>query len=152
MSRKEDILNEALKLFNNTNTQCQSTNHIASSLGISPGNLHYHYKNKEEIIRLLYSNMKEESTLNVSDLPKTIEQLNEHLKVMIAIQWKYRFFFKELLFLLSKDKQLDSLYKEDNINHFQRIKISIENFVDSKQLRNLNIEELEYITNSILLT
>ena len=52
MSKKEAILETALELFNATNTQSATTNHIAKAAGISPGNLHYHYKNREEIVRL----------------------------------------------------------------------------------------------------
>ena len=152
MSRKQDILDEALKLFNKTNTQCQSTNHIAASLGISPGNLHYHYKNKNQIIRLLYIQMKNESILDIDKLPRTIEELNKHKITLVKIQWKYRFFFKEILFLLSKDKELETMYIADNIAHFERIKISIKNFVVEKQIRQINESELNFIANSILMT
>jgi len=61
MPRKEAILEAALQLFNENNTQSATTNHIAKSMGISPGNLHYHYKNREEIVRLLYMKLKQEA-------------------------------------------------------------------------------------------
>ncbi len=49
MSTKLKILETARKLFNESNTQTATTNHIAKAMGISPGNLHYHYKNREEM-------------------------------------------------------------------------------------------------------
>jgi AcrR family transcriptional regulator len=61
MSRKDEILNVALKLFNETNIQATTTNNIAKAMGISSGNLHYHYKNTEDIIRNLYEQLKSES-------------------------------------------------------------------------------------------
>lgn len=152
MSRKEDILETARKLFNESNTQAVTTNHIAKTMGISPGNLHYHYKNREEIIRLLYSKMREEMTLSIEALPKTLHELSIHQKILIGIQWEYRFFFREILFLLSRDKILEKQYIEDTVAHRGRIKHSMQGFVDNGEL---NIEEddlLEYVVDSILMS
>ena len=107
MSRRLEILETARKLFNESNTQAVTTNHIAKAMGISPGNLHYHYCNREEIIRLLYTKMREEMTLSIEALPKTLKELSKHQKMLIGIQWEYRFFFREILFLFSRDALLE---------------------------------------------
>ncbi|MFN8512060.1 MAG: helix-turn-helix domain-containing protein [Chloroflexia bacterium] len=57
MSTRERILDAALGLFNERGTAVVSTNHIAAACGISPGNLYYHFRNKEEIIRALFDRM-----------------------------------------------------------------------------------------------
>ena len=57
MTTREKILDTALTLFNNEGTAAVSTNHIAEAAGISPGNLYYHFKNKEEIIRELFERL-----------------------------------------------------------------------------------------------
>ncbi len=51
---KIKIKNSAIHLFNTQETLSVSTNHIAKEANISPGNLYYHYKNKEEIVTDLY--------------------------------------------------------------------------------------------------
>jgi len=152
MSRKLDILETARRLFNESNTQAVTTNHIAKAMGISPGNLHYHYSNREEIIRLLYTKMREDMTLSVEQLPKTLKELEEHQKVLIGIQWEYRFFFREMLFLFSRDSILEKQYIVDNIAHRGRIKHTMQGFVASGELEIEDDNLLEYMIDSILMS
>ena len=53
--RRAEILRTALTLFNAHGTSAVSTNHIAKELGISVGNLYYHFADKETIVRELYA-------------------------------------------------------------------------------------------------
>ena len=152
MSKKELILETALELFNATNTQSATTNHIAKAMGISPGNLHYHYKNREEIVRILYTRMRKESILSVEDLPKSLDELHKHEKVLIEIQWKYRFFFKELLSLFSRDKELEELYIKDNLAHRVRIRKVMSNLMENEELSVLDEETLDFLVDSISLS
>ena len=151
MSTKQRILDAALELFNTTNTQAATTNHIAGAMGISVGNLHYHYKNREEIIFKLYEQMLTESTLLVQDLPKNIVELFEHQKLISKILWKYRFFYRELLFLLSRDPELKTRYIKDNIAHRQRIRIGFENLAQNGDLDVPYDNIFEQLTDTILL-
>ena len=60
---RERILNAALSLFNESGTATVSTNHIAVASRLSVGNLYYHFKNKDEIIRALYERIAREVIL-----------------------------------------------------------------------------------------
>ena len=55
MSTKDKIIHTSIELFNRHGERAITTNHIASHMGISPGNLYYHFKNKEDIHSLTAS-------------------------------------------------------------------------------------------------
>lgn len=111
---RERILVAALALFNARGSAFVSTNHIAEAAGVSPGNLYYHFRNKEEIIRALLERMIAEfdplwqaptvRAPTLSDLYAAIEQ-------GFAIQWAYRFFYRELVALLRHDPELLARYQ-----------------------------------------
>ena len=59
MKTRDRILAAALELFNQQGERKVTTNHIAAHLGMSPGNLYYHFKNKQEIIYELFLNYED---------------------------------------------------------------------------------------------
>ena len=61
---KARILDAALALFNEQGTANVTTNHIAEALGMGPGNLYYHYRNKAEIVRALFARIEAEWAIN----------------------------------------------------------------------------------------
>ena len=121
MKTKDKICITALRLFNETNTQAATTNHIAAAMGISPGNLHYHYKNREAIIYALYEQMQKECFQEHDTIPHSINELVTLHQHLAKVFWEYRFFHRELLFLLSRDEKLKQRYINDNLNYQKRI-------------------------------
>ncbi|MCU1721943.1 MULTISPECIES: TetR/AcrR family transcriptional regulator [unclassified Pseudomonas] len=111
---RERIVQNSLELFNQQGERSVSTNHIAAHMEISPGNLYYHFANKQEIIAELFSQYEEqvESFLHP---PKgrlaTVEDKRFYLKAILAAMWNYRFLHRDLEHLLDSDKELAARYR-----------------------------------------
>ena len=109
MSTREKILDTALRLFNRDGTAAVSTNHIAEASGISPGNLYYHFRNKQEIIRELFQRLYaiwDKGLPLPQDRPPTLDDLKTVVETNYQIIWQYRFAYRELVALLRQDAEL----------------------------------------------
>lgn len=106
------ILETSRRLFNDHGTQAISTNHIAKDMGISPGNLYYHFKNKEEIIRTLLVQMFEEAKDRwYTERSPAINDLLHLVQAGWEALWEYRFFQREQIALLERDAELKQWYQ-----------------------------------------
>ena len=111
---KSNILQKAIELFNETGTASTSMNALAEALGISAGNLQYHYKSKEDVIRDIYEVMFTDwqSIYTGMDETFSIETLRAILKKNFDLTWKYRFFYREYAALLRNDSKLSKRFRE----------------------------------------
>jgi AcrR family transcriptional regulator len=130
---KTDIQKTALRLFNQKGTSAVSTNHIAEALGISPGNLYYHFRNKEEIIRsIMMQSVEEMGELWTSDEQPTLGQYLEILNTPLL--WKYRFFQRELVSLMQADPALKRWYRDLRKARWTQIGIYFQHLIDNGTL------------------
>jgi AcrR family transcriptional regulator len=127
MKTKARILDAATALFNQHGTGAISTNHIAEAAGISPGNLYYHYRNKEEIIRAIFERLFAEWDA-AFDLPTdrlpTVEDVRGLVQTNFAIISTYRFIYREIIALLQQDATLRERYlavRERGYQGFQQL-------------------------------
>lgn len=114
MGNRERIIEESLRLMNEYGTQGIGTTQISESLGISPGNLYYHFKNKEEIVRALFERLEIEIRAVIAkDVvpPISTARFVDFYQRSMGVAWKYRFFFGGLLHLLRKDEELSQRYR-----------------------------------------
>jgi AcrR family transcriptional regulator len=107
------VLEAAKELFNEQGTAAVSTNHIAAQAGISPGNLYYHFRDKQAIIRGLferYSTDLDGRWPPAEDAGTNLAALGRNLRLGADLGWEYRFFQRELLALVRADALLKSAY------------------------------------------
>ncbi|MBK7447981.1 MAG: TetR/AcrR family transcriptional regulator [Anaerolineales bacterium] len=111
---KANILQKAIELFNESGTASISMNALAESLKMSAGNLQYHYRNKEEVIRAILEVMFQEFDVIYQPAQGqfTLDTLRQLMRLNFGIIWKYRFFYREFAALLRNDKVLAKRFRE----------------------------------------
>jgi len=112
---RERILDAALALFNADGSHAVSTRHIATRLGISPGNLYYHFGNKEEIVLCLYQRIEAqlEAILTPQEgAPQSFDTVLLYLDAIFGHLWEFRFFYRDVNSLLRDVPGLKDRYRE----------------------------------------
>tara|TARA_R110002049_G_scaffold238784_4_gene411871 strand:+ start:3440 stop:4081 length:642 start_codon:yes stop_codon:yes gene_type:complete len=97
---KDKIILCAIQLYNENGVQSITSRHIAAKLGISHGNLDYHYKTKEDLILAIYKRMRKEmseSYLLRDEYTSSMEHFYRLLIHTEEFQNKYRFFNLDVL-------------------------------------------------------
>ena len=106
---RQKILDTSLALFNQQGEPNVTTNHIADELEISPGNLYYHFRNKDDIIEHLFQRYEErmDSALVAPEgrLPN-LEDIWLQLHLVFECIWEYRFLYRDLVDILSRNRHL----------------------------------------------
>jgi AcrR family transcriptional regulator len=111
---RERILELSLQLFNTYGEPNVNTTIIAEEMRISPGNLYYHFKNKDDIINSIFQQFEREidRLLTVpEDRRPNVEDAWLFLHVLFELIWSYRFLYRDLNDLLSKNRRLETHFQ-----------------------------------------
>lgn len=109
----ERILEVTLDLFNRFGEPNVSTTLISAELGISPGNLYYHYPAKDELINALFDRYERalDELLRAADGVRNVEDAWLFLHMFFELVWQYRFLYRDLNDLLSKNRRLETHFQ-----------------------------------------
>ncbi len=118
-STYDKIVDASLDLFNRDGERNVSTNHIAAYLGISPGNLYYHFRNKNEIIMQLFKRYRDDmlQLLTNGKTPLSSEDMIHFMVDIFDTMWRYRFFFADVNTLLSRNAELSGEHQNFTWTH-----------------------------------
>lgn len=114
MKTRERILVTSLALLNNEGEPNITTIDIANEMDISPGNLYYHFRNKDDIIFELYL-LYEASILEVLNTPASLSaedsqpnvmEFWSYLHLIFERIWEYRFLYRDLPSILERNSTL----------------------------------------------
>lgn len=105
----ERILHVALALFNRFGVPNVSTTLIAAELGISPGNLYYHYPAKDALLGALFDRYEQamRALLDAGAEVRDVEDAWFFLHALFERIWEYRFLYRDLNDLLSNHRRLE---------------------------------------------
>ncbi|HEY1138588.1 MAG TPA: TetR/AcrR family transcriptional regulator [Lysobacter sp.] len=106
---RQRILDSALTMFNALGEPNVTTNHIADELEISPGNLYYHFRNKDDIIEQLFARFEERMDAALAAPQGRLPGLEDiwlQLHLVFECIWDYRFLHRDLVEILSRNRRL----------------------------------------------
>lgn len=107
MKTRDRILETARTLFNDSPVHTVTTNHIAAAAGISPGNLYYHFRNREQIVLELFDRMRadEAEVCHRIDGITGLESLGTYYRNLFGVYRHYRFLLREPFSLMQADPE-----------------------------------------------
>jgi AcrR family transcriptional regulator len=154
MTTRERIIEGAIELFNAKGTKAVTTNHIAAAIGISPGNLYYHFRNKEEIIRAIFAQMHEVGTreylaINTEHGPGTAATMAETFVMIQRFNWRYRFFKRELTALVMADPLLGEQFVASHRANLAMVDAALERSIAQKFLKPMPEEPRKLLAEQV---
>ncbi|WP_312993361.1 TetR/AcrR family transcriptional regulator [Chryseobacterium flavum] len=139
MKTKEKILFKALELFNEKGYNTITTRHIAAEINISPGNLHYHFKHSEDIIKILFTELvvKMDALLNTVKKVefKTLDDLYQFTFSTCEIFYSYRFIFVNFIDILKEIPEIKSQYESIHSSRKEEFQLIFSGFQKNNILK-----------------
>jgi len=147
----ERILEVTLDLFNRFGEPNVSTTLISAEMGISPGNLYYHYPAKDELINALCQRHEEklDEVLQHADAVRLVEDAERFLRTLFEHIWAHRFLYRDLSDLLSKNRQLETQLQRMHRHKTLAIRTMLVAMGRAHTL-NLNAHELDTTANCMV--
>jgi AcrR family transcriptional regulator len=147
------ILDESLRLFNEEGEDAVTTAAIAQSLGMSPGNLYYHFRSKDQIVAELFGRLEARLAIDPpagGDAAQAIEDLWLYLHLMLEAIWDFRFFYRNLHAVARRDRRLRARFNRIASRKLAAIESLCESLAAQGALR-AGREEIRALARNILL-
>ena len=109
LSTRDRILEVSLALFNREGVAAVSTHRIATETDISPGNLHYHFKTKQQIVTWLFRRFEGRIApcLEAATVVSAIDDVWLTLHMTFEAIDAFRFVYRDIAFLLHEYPELE---------------------------------------------
>jgi AcrR family transcriptional regulator len=106
---RDRIVETSLALFNQEGLAGVSTHRIAAELGISPGNLHYHFRTKALIVGWLFRRFEDRLSpcIAANASVTALDDLWLSLHLTFEAIAEYRFIYRDIEYLLKEFPELE---------------------------------------------
>ncbi len=151
LKTRDRILHISLALFNERGERIVTTNHIAAAMGISPGNLYYHFRNKTEIIKELMDTYQNETIELLSlptDRPLTVHDKIQYFQSLSTQLWRYRFLHRDIHHMMDSNEDFKQMYPRFAGQIMQKGKQIYQAFVDAGLMK-ISSSEIEALIINI---
>lgn len=135
---KDEILKSALRLFNEMGVSQVSLRTIAADMGISLGNLTYHFKKREEIIEALYLELvaRLDAAVNKKlDVKSQFELLFQIPSVTISNFYEYRFLMLDFVYITRNHAMIRDHYQKLIVEREEQFGKLVNSLISAKLLR-----------------
>ncbi len=150
---KDEILKCALSLFNENGISQVSLRNISSEMGISLGNLTYHFKKRDDIVDALYLNLVNRLNEVVTEYLGTKNQfqlLFEIPRATLSNFYEYRFLMLDFVLITRNHANIGNHYRKLIKEREQQFEVLIHDLVDAKLFREeLMDNEYKYLFKNL---
>lgn len=127
MQTPEKILDTARRMFNEKGVKAVTVRHIAAEMGISHGNLCYHFPSTTDIVRALYRELAGRFSQAITGLNPAngyMRYIRQQTAAIASTMYDYRFFFIDFVSILRNDEWIRKHYRqlmEERVKQFEGI-------------------------------
>ena len=153
---RERIVETSLALFNQFGAPNVTTTVIADELGISPGNLYYHFSNKDEIVNTILERFEKEieETLAAPSADDarvvTVEDIWLFLHLLFEIIWRNRFFYRDVSNLITENRTVEVHFKQILAHKIATARMLCEGLIAAGEM-NANEREMAALSENMVL-
>jgi len=150
---RELILTTSLDLFNQHGEPHVTTNHIADEADISPGNLYYHFRSKDDIVIELFKRFLVRFQPLIDIPGQTLQHAEDlwfQMHLSFELKGEFRFLYRNLTDLTARIPDLNRAMRGLLKRERQSAATSLSDLENAGVIR-INGREKEMLTDSILL-
>lgn len=151
MDKRKQILEMALKLFNENGFQGTPTSAIAKEAGVATGTLFYHFKTKEELVISLYVDIKQEINKLFDEAVGESTDLEYIFKkaLEITINWavlnQEKFYYCQQVYFSPHIAQVPQEVIEEQTKKYMEL---LQLAMDTKIIHPISLELINNLLNS----
>jgi len=151
LTTRQRILVNSLLLFNEQGEPNTTTNEIADVVDISPGNLHYHFHRKSELVDALVAEFQADArrVLEHADAEQaTLDDFWVFLHLLLECTAAYRFLFRDMESLVAEYPKVGNALRHFAKGLAARLELYLHKLAGDRVLR-LNDEEMNTVSRNL---